>query len=70
LAMDESLKMKSAPSDQRRRSARPAHNLNDSNVSRMDAHSPTEILPAGWRDVLLRVFHGITEDRITTIAEE
>ena len=66
--MHESLKMKSAPSDQRRRSARPAHNLNDSNDSRMEAHSPTEIPPAGWRDVLLRVFHGITEDRITTIA--
>jgi membrane protein len=26
-------------------------------------------MPAkGWRDVLLRVFHGISEDRITTIS--
>ncbi|MEY2396770.1 MAG: rane protein, partial [Acidobacteriaceae bacterium] len=32
------------------------------------AYAPTEIPPAGWRDVLMRVFHGISEDRITTIA--
>jgi membrane protein len=32
------------------------------------AHAPTEIPPTGWRDVLMRVFHGISEDRITTIA--
>jgi membrane protein len=32
------------------------------------ARSPTEMPPAGWRDVVMRVFHGITEDRITTIA--
>jgi membrane protein len=24
--------------------------------------------PAGWRDVALRVFHGISENRITTIS--
>lgn len=32
------------------------------------ARSPAEMHPAGWRNVLLRVFHGISEDRITTIA--
>jgi membrane protein len=33
-----------------------------------DAHTPAGIPPAGWRDVAMRVFHGISEDRITTIA--
>jgi membrane protein len=32
------------------------------------ADAPTEIPPEGWRDALLRVFHGISEDRITTIS--
>jgi membrane protein len=32
------------------------------------ARAPTNIPPAGWRDVFLRVFHGISEDRITTIS--
>jgi membrane protein len=32
------------------------------------AEAPTDIPPKGWRDVLLRVFHGISEDRITTIS--
>jgi membrane protein len=32
------------------------------------AHAPTDIPPKGWRDVLQRVFHGISEDRITTIS--
>lgn len=32
------------------------------------AQTPTQIPPAGWRDILLRVFHGISEDRITTIS--
>jgi hypothetical protein len=32
------------------------------------ARAPTEIPPKGWRDVILRVFHGISEDRITTIS--
>jgi membrane protein len=30
--------------------------------------TPAQIPPAGWRDVALRVFHGISEDRITTIS--
>jgi membrane protein len=33
-----------------------------------DAQTPAEIPPAGWRDVGLRVFHSISEDRITTIS--
>jgi membrane protein len=32
------------------------------------AQTPTQIPPAGWRDVALRVFHGISKNRITTIA--
>jgi membrane protein len=32
------------------------------------AETPTQVPPAGWRDVLIRVFHGISEDRITTIS--
>jgi membrane protein len=32
------------------------------------AGAPTDIPPTGWRDVLLRVFHGISDDRITTIS--
>jgi membrane protein len=32
------------------------------------AQTPTQIPPSGWRDVLLRVFHGISEDRVTTIS--
>jgi membrane protein len=32
------------------------------------AQTPAQIPPAGWRDVLLRVFHGISEDRVTTIS--
>jgi membrane protein len=32
------------------------------------AQTPTHIPPAGWWDVLIRVFHGISEDRITTIS--
>src|SRR3954454_16624245 len=32
------------------------------------AQAPTDIPPKGWRDVLLRVFHGISEDRITTMS--
>lgn len=34
----------------------------------LSAKTPTDISPKGWRDVLLRVFHGISEDRITTIS--
>jgi membrane protein len=32
------------------------------------AKAPTDISPKGWRDVLVRVFYGISEDRITTIS--
>jgi membrane protein len=32
------------------------------------ARRSTQIPSAGWRDIRLRVFHGISEDRITTIA--
>jgi membrane protein len=32
------------------------------------AQTPAEIAPAGWRDATLRVFHSISEDRITTIS--
>jgi membrane protein len=32
------------------------------------ARTPTQIPPAGWRDVLTRVFGGISEDRITTLS--
>jgi membrane protein len=32
------------------------------------APTPAQIPPAGWRDVALRVFHGISENRITTIS--
>jgi membrane protein len=32
------------------------------------AQTPAQIPPAGWRDIALRVFHGISEDRIMTIS--
>ena len=32
------------------------------------AEAPSQIPPKGWRDVLLQVFHGISEDRITTMS--
>src|SRR6476659_5027782 len=32
------------------------------------AQTPAQIPPTGWRDVAMRVFHGISEDRITTIS--
>jgi membrane protein len=32
------------------------------------AEASTDIPQKGWRDVLLRVFHGVSEDRITTIS--
>lgn len=50
----------------------PAGSVDDSDETAdrhgRQAHAPTEIPPAGWRDVLMRVVHGISEDRITTIA--
>src|ERR1700716_3011980 len=57
------------PTGERRRPAPALNASNDSGDRRgRGAHAPTEIPPAGWRDVLLRVVHGIWEDRITTIA--
>ena len=42
---------------------------NSSDPSRgRHAQAPKDIPPKGWRDVLLRVFHGISEDRITTMS--
>src|SRR5436190_23752845 len=32
------------------------------------AQTPAQTPPARWRDVALRVFHGFSEDRITTIS--
>src|SRR5712671_6471131 len=32
------------------------------------AQAPAQIPATGWRDVLLRVFHGISEDRIMTMS--
>ncbi len=39
-----------------------------SGVRRRHAQTTAQIPPAGWRDVALRVFHGISENRITTIS--
>jgi membrane protein len=53
-----------------RRGPAPALNASDNCGDRhgRGAPTPTEMPPAGWRDVFIRVFHGISEDRITTIA--
>src|SRR5271169_5771797 len=32
------------------------------------AETPSEIPPKGWKDILLRVYHGISEDRILLVA--
>jgi membrane protein len=32
------------------------------------ADRPSDIPPAGWKDILLRVYHGISEDRILLVA--
>lgn len=56
------------PTGERRRSAPAPNAYNNGDRHGRGAHAPTEIPPTGWRDVLMRVFHGITEDRITTIA--
>jgi membrane protein len=42
-------------------------NSSDSSPGR-HAQAPQDIPPKGWKDVLLRVFHGISEDRITTMS--
>jgi membrane protein len=33
-----------------------------------DAEAPTDIPAKGWKDIVLRIYHGITEDRIVAIA--
>jgi membrane protein len=32
------------------------------------AQAPTDIPPKGWKDIVLRIYHGISEDRIVSIA--
>jgi membrane protein len=46
------------------------HSSDKSSVQSRGRHAqaPTDIPAKGWRDVFLRVFHGISEDRITTIS--
>jgi membrane protein len=44
------------------------HSSNRSESRGRHAETPTQIPPTGWRDVALRVFHGFSEDRITTIS--
>jgi membrane protein len=45
------------------------HSSGQSDSSRgRNAQTPAQITPAGWRDVSMRVFHGISEDRITTMS--
>jgi membrane protein len=46
------------------------HSSDKSSVQSRGRHAqaPTDIPAKGWRDVLLRVFHGISENRITTIS--
>src|SRR5215212_9594595 len=59
-------------SDRSSHRAKPAQALHSSDRSGgsrgRSAQTPAQIPPAGWRDVALRVFHGISEDRITTIS--
>jgi membrane protein len=45
----------------------PAHST-ARHVDRRGAETPTDISPNGWRNALVRVFYGISEDRITTIS--
>jgi membrane protein len=56
------------PTGERRGSAPAPNPYNDGDRHNRGADAPTEIPPAGWRDILKRVFHGISEDRITTMA--
>src|SRR3977135_4033768 len=52
-----------------RKSTLAVHSSDRSDSSRgRNAQTPAQIPPAGWRDVALRVFHGISKDRITTIS--
>jgi membrane protein len=53
---------------ERPKSAQPDHAFDSGDAHGRGAQAPREIPPRGWRDVLLRVVHGISEDRIMTIA--
>jgi membrane protein len=52
----------------RSRSAEPAHRGNASDGRGRSADGPHEIPAAGWRDILLRVYAAITEDRVLAVA--
>ena len=59
----------SDPSARRPKPALALHNPDRSAEPRgRGAPTPTEISPNGWRDVLWRVIHGISKDRITTMS--
>jgi membrane protein len=45
----------------------PGHS-NGRHANWQGAQTPTDMPPNGWRDVLVRVFYSISEDRITTIS--
>jgi membrane protein len=60
---------RSKPADERQKPALTLHTSSSSSEARgRQAQAPTQIPPAGWRDIVARVFKGISEDRITTIA--
>src|SRR5436190_20720132 len=55
--------------DRHRKPTLAVHSSDRSDSSRgRKAQTPARIPPAAWRDVALRVFHGISKDRITTIS--
>ena len=57
------------PTDERARPEAAGHSFGRSaDTPGQSAQAPLQIPPAGWRQVLVRVFHGISEDRITTIS--
>ena len=59
----------SDPTRHRTKPALAVHASDRSGGSRgRNAQTPAQIPPAGWWDLALRVFHGISEDRITTIS--
>jgi membrane protein len=54
--------------DSSARRSKPVSALKSADSRERGAVGPTNIPPKGWRDVLLRAFHGISEDRITTLS--
>lgn len=61
--------VKSDRSSQRTKPALSVHTADRSGDFRgRHAQTPAQIPPAGWREVALRVFHGMSENRITTIS--